>query len=57
MMGYAGVWYGLAAAHGVVFPHYVDSGVNVVTKANIDSPAMAGLLDPKKYQLTPFLGP
>jgi ribose transport system substrate-binding protein len=55
-MGYAGVWYGLAAARGVVFPHYVDSGVSVVTKANIDSPAMAGLLDPKKYQLTPFLG-
>ena len=27
MMGYAGVWYALAAAHGVVFPHYVDSGV------------------------------
>jgi ribose transport system substrate-binding protein len=56
MMGYAGVWYGLAAAKGVVFPHVVDSGVHVVTKANIDSPAMAGLLDPKKYQLTPFLG-
>ncbi len=56
MMGYAGVWYGLAASKGVVFPHYVDSGVHVVTKANIDSPAMAGLLNPKKYQLTPFLG-
>ena len=27
MMGYAGVWYGLAASRGVVFPHYVDSGV------------------------------
>ena len=23
MMGYAGVWYGLAASHGVVVPHYV----------------------------------
>jgi len=56
MMGYAGVWYGLAAAKGVVFPKYVDSGVHVVTKANIDSPAMVGLLDPKKYQMTPFLG-
>jgi ribose transport system substrate-binding protein len=56
MMGYAGVWYGLAASRGVVFPHYVDSGVSVVTKTNIDSPAMAGLLDPKKYQLSPFLG-
>ena len=56
MMGYAGVWYGLAASKGVVFPKFVDSGVHVVTKANIDSPAMAGLLDPKKYQLTPYLG-
>ncbi len=56
MMGYAGVWYGLAASKGVVFPKVVDSGVSVVTKANIASPAMAGLLDPKKYQLTPFLG-
>jgi ribose transport system substrate-binding protein len=56
MMGYAGVWYGLAAARGVVLPHYVDSGVNVVTKANIDNPRVAGLLDPKKYALTPYLG-
>jgi ribose transport system substrate-binding protein len=56
MMGYAGVWYGLAAAHGAVLPHYVDSGVHVVTKANIDNPAMVGLLDPKKYHLTPYLG-
>jgi ribose transport system substrate-binding protein len=56
MMGYAGVWYGLAAAHGAVLPHYVDSGVSVVTKANIDQPKMAGLLDPKKYALTPYLG-
>ncbi len=56
MMGYAGVWYALAAANGVVLPHYVDSGVHVVTKANIDSPQMMGLLNPKKYQLSPFLG-
>ncbi len=56
MMGYAGVWYALAAAHGVVFPKFVDSGVQVITKKNIDSPAMAGLLDPKKYKLTAFLG-
>ena len=56
MMGYAGVWYALAAAHGVVFPPYVDTGVSVVTKANIDSPQMAGLLDPSKYTLTPFVG-
>jgi ribose transport system substrate-binding protein len=56
MMGYAGVWYALEAAKGVALPHYVDSGVSVVTKANIDSPQMIGLLDPKKYQLSPFLG-
>jgi len=56
MMGYAGVWYALAAAHGVVFPKYVDSGVSVVTKANMDSPQMVGLLDPSKYVLSPFLG-
>ncbi len=56
MMGYAGVWYALAASHGAVFPKFVDSGVHVVTKANIDSPAMVGLLDPAKYKLSPFLG-
>jgi len=56
MMGYAGVWYALEAAHGAVLPKYVDSGVHVVTKANIDSPTMAGLLDPSKYKLGPFLG-
>lgn len=56
MMGYAGVWDALAAANGVVLPHYVDFGVHVVTKENIDSPQMAGLLNPKKYQLSPYLG-
>ena len=56
MMGYAGVWYALAAANGVVLPHTVDSGVQVATKANIDSPQMAGLLNPKKYELSPYLG-
>ena len=56
MMGYAGVWYGVEAAHGAVLPKTINSGVHVVTKANIDSPAMQGLLDPKKYKLTPFLG-
>jgi ribose transport system substrate-binding protein len=56
MMGYPGVWYALAAANGAVLPHTVDSGVYVVTKANIDSPQMAGLLNPKKYQVSPYLG-
>jgi ribose transport system substrate-binding protein len=56
MMGYAGVWYALAAAHGAVLPKFVDSGVHVVTEANINSPQIVGLLDPRKYKLTPFLG-
>ncbi len=56
IMGYAGVWYALAAAHGVVFPKFVDSGVSVVTKDNMESPQMVGLLDPNKYVLSPFLG-
>ncbi|MEO8716131.1 MAG: ABC transporter substrate-binding protein [Acetobacteraceae bacterium] len=56
MMGYAGVWDALAASQGVVFPKFIDSGVHVVTKDNVDSPAMAGLLDPKKYKLAPFIG-
>ena len=56
MMGYAGVWYGLLAAHGAVLPKYVDSGVHVVTKKNIDQPTIVGLLDPKKYKMTAFLG-
>ncbi|HEX4260967.1 MAG TPA: ABC transporter substrate-binding protein [Acetobacteraceae bacterium] len=56
MMGYAGVWYALAASKGAVFPKFVDSGVHVITKGNIASPAMVGLLDPKKYKLTAFLG-
>ncbi|MGH7056468.1 MAG: substrate-binding domain-containing protein [Acetobacteraceae bacterium] len=56
MMGYAGVWYALAAAHGVVLPKYVDTGASVVTEANIDTRKIAGLLDPGKYVLSPFLG-
>ena len=56
MMGYAGVWDALAASQGVVLPKFIDSGVHVVTKANVDSPAMAGLLDPKKYKLAAFTG-
>jgi ribose transport system substrate-binding protein len=56
MMGYAGVWYALAASKGAVLPKFVDSGVHVITKKNIEQPEMAGLLDPKKYKMTPFLG-
>jgi len=56
MMGYAGVWYGYAAAHGVRLPRLVDTGVGVVTKANMNDPAFAGLLDVTKRSLSPFTG-
>ena len=56
MMGYAGVWYGYAAAHGVRLPKDVDTGVGTVTKANMDDPAFAGLLDVTKRKLSPFVG-
>jgi len=56
MMGFAGVWYGYAAAHGARLPKDVDTGVGVVTKANIDDPSFAGLLDVTKRTLTPFTG-
>ena len=56
MMGFAGVWYGYAAAHGVRLPKNVDTGVGTVTKANMDDPKLAGLLDVTKRQLAPFVG-
>lgn len=56
MMGYAGVWYGYAAAHGVRLPKNVDTGVGTVTKATMDDPNLAGLLDVTKRQLSPFVG-
>jgi ribose transport system substrate-binding protein len=56
MMGYAGVWYGYAAAHGARLPKNVDTGVGAVTKANMGDPAYAGLLDVTKRKLAPFAG-
>ncbi|WP_343716297.1 substrate-binding domain-containing protein [Inquilinus sp.] len=56
MMGYAGVWYGYAAAHGVRLPKDVDTGVGTVTKATMDDPKLAGLLDVSKRKLGSFLG-
>ena len=56
MMGYAGVWNGYAAAHGVRLPKNVDTGVGTVTKANMKDPAFAGLLDVTKRKLSPYLG-
>ncbi|WP_342235296.1 substrate-binding domain-containing protein [Inquilinus sp. OTU3971] len=56
MMGFAGVWYGYAAAHGVRLPKDVDTGVGTVTKATMDDPKLAGLLDVSKRKLGLFLG-
>jgi ribose transport system substrate-binding protein len=56
MMGFGGVWYGYAAAHGARLPKNVDTGVGTVTKANMDDPKLAGLLDVSKRQLSPFVG-
>lgn len=56
MMGFGGVWYGYAAAHGARLPKNVDTGVGVVTKANMDDPKLAGLLDVNKRQLSPYTG-
>ncbi len=56
MMGFAGVWYGYAAAHGARLPKDVDTGVGAVTKANMNDPAFAGLLDVNKRKLAPFTG-
>jgi len=55
MMGFAGVWYGYAAAHGVRLPRNVDTGVGTVTKATMNDPALAGLLDVSKRKLGPFV--
>ena len=56
MMGFGGVSYGYAAAHGVRLPKSVDTGVGTVTKANMNDPKLAGLLDVSKRKLGPFLG-
>ena len=56
MMGFGGVWYGYAAAHGARLPKNVDTGVGTVTKANMDDPKLAGLLDVNKRKLSPFVG-
>ncbi len=56
MMGYGGVFYGYAASKGARLPKDVDTGVGTVTRANMDDPKFAGLLDVSKRSLTPFLG-
>jgi ribose transport system substrate-binding protein len=56
MMGYAGVMYGIMAHYGAALPKALDTGVYAVTKANMASPQIAGLLDYKARVLRPFLG-
>lgn len=45
-MGYKGVDSVMRALSGETLPKNVDTGANAVTKANMDDPAMKGLLDP-----------
>lgn len=45
MMGYGGVFYAVSAAAGVPLPREVDTGVHVVTRDNIDSDEIQGILD------------
>jgi ribose transport system substrate-binding protein len=56
MMGYGGVFYGYAASKGARLPKDVDTGVGTVTRANMDDPKFAGLLDVSKRAMSPFLG-
>lgn len=56
MMGYAGVFNGYAASKGVRLPKLVDTGVGIVTKADLEDPRFKGLLDPKLRTMTPFIG-
>ncbi|QQP91706.1 ABC transporter substrate-binding protein [Skermanella sp. TT6] len=46
-MGYDGVKTALAASKGEAVPAEVDTGVNVITKANMDDPRSQELLNPK----------
>ncbi len=46
-MGYDGVKTALAASKGEKVPEFVDTGVNVITKTNMDTPRSQELLNPK----------
>jgi ribose transport system substrate-binding protein len=46
-MGYDGVKTALAASKGQPVPKNVDTGVNIITKANLSSPRSQELLNPK----------
>ena len=46
-MGYDGVKTALAASKGQKVPRNVDTGVNVITNANLGTPRSQELLNPK----------
>ncbi len=46
-MGYDGIKTALAASKGEAVPAFVDTGVNTITKANMDSARSQELLNPK----------
>jgi ribose transport system substrate-binding protein len=46
-MGYDGVKTALAASKGQAVPAFVDTGVNLITKDNMNSPRSQELLNPK----------
>ncbi len=51
-MGYKGVDFAVKAIEGATLPEYVDTGVVVVEKHNVNDPEVQGILDPftmKKY--------
>ncbi len=56
MEGYAGVMYGVMAHDGAQLPKDVATHVQAVTKANIGTSALQGLLHPKQRQLEPYVG-
>lgn len=45
-MGYKGVMYAYDVAVGETIPEYIDTGVVVVTRDNVDDEDMQGLIDP-----------
>jgi len=45
-MGYGGVAYGIMAAAGLSTPKFLNTGVSAATPANVNSPAIQGLLFP-----------
>jgi len=46
-MGYDGIRTALAASRGEAVPAFVDTGVNTITKASMDTPRSQELLNPK----------